>query len=288
MNRVSSAGVALLLLWPGFAAAQSAAPPAVTAAYEVAHDRFRYHFKNPSTFDTPGLVPHDFTQTYWGDNQWLVVTARYLVGGRAMESEVAATPGRTTRGDDVDSFYLPSGDVATSGTSGQIELRSWRLRQAIALGRAVGFDWRTGVQYRRDHSAFDPRQTKTVSHTQPPSTVSFTIDGSETTISDVFEIRLGVSRQWAPAPDWRVAATVDVAPTTRARLTTILPIKYPGREIVFTALVMTLNPTLTVTYGTRWPLVVSVATTQTFSYAESRQFTRRAFTAAIGLRRQFD
>jgi hypothetical protein len=279
--------MALIVFAPGAAVAQPAAPPSITAAYEVAHDRFHYFFENPSTFGA-GLVPHDFTQTYWGDNQWVVVTARYLIGGHAMESEVAATPGRTTRGDDIDRFFQPDGDLATSGTSGRVEMHSLRVRQAITLGTAAGLEWHTGFHYRRDHSAFDPRQTKTVSHTQPASTESFLIEGSETTISDVFEVRFGASQQWAPGRDWRVSAAVDVAPTTAARLTTILPIKYPGEEIVFTALVMTLNPTLSVSYGSRWPIVVTVAATQTFSYLKSRQYKRNSFTASIGLRRQLD
>lgn len=273
---------AMTALLPVSAAAQ-AATPAVTVSYEIARDRFHYYFENPSSFDTAELVPHNFKQTYWGDNQWGVVTARYRIGRSALESEVAITPKRATRGDDVDQFFQPTGDVATSGTSGNVDLRSWRLRHTVALGRFGGFNWRTGYQYRRDRSAFHARQTKTVSHTLPPSTTSFTIDGSETTISDVHEFRVGVMRRWAPAQGWRIDTALDVSPSTIARLTTILPLKYPGREIVFSAVVMTLNPALTISREMRIPLTLSVASTQTFSYDDARRFKRRAISLAVGV-----
>ncbi|MDO8680156.1 MAG: hypothetical protein Q7R30_16665 [Acidobacteriota bacterium] len=276
--------VAMTALSPVSTAAQTQTSlPAVTVSYEIARDRFQYRFENPSRFDTPELVPHNFTQTYWGDNQWGVLRARYRIAGSVLESEVAITPQRTTRGDDVDEFFQPTGDLATSGTSGNVDLRSWRVRHGVVLGRALGLAWRSAYQYRRDRSAFHSRQTKTVSHTQPPSSSSFTIEGSETTISEVHEFRVGVSRQWDPGRGWRVAAGVDASPATVARLTTILPLKYPGREIVFSALVLTLNPALTIRRDMGLPVTMSFASTQTFSYDDARRFTRRALTVSVGV-----
>ena len=52
------------------------APVAVSVGYEVHRDRIRYRFENPSNFSTPFLVPHEFTQGYVADNQWLVVSTR--------------------------------------------------------------------------------------------------------------------------------------------------------------------------------------------------------------------
>lgn len=283
VNR-TAALIAAIMLWPTTTHAQSpAAPLVITVSYELARDRFQYYFENPSSFDTAELVPHNFTQTYWGDNQWGVVTARYRIGRSAMASEVAFTPQRTTRGDDVDAFFQPTGDVAVSGTSGQVDLRSFRARHTVALGGLAGFSWRSAYQYRRDRSAFHSRQTKTISHTQPPSAASFAIEGSETTISQVHEFRIGLSRQWRPRGAWRVEAALDVSPSTVARLTTMLPIKYPGREIVFSALVMTLNPALTISRDARLPVTLSIASAQTFSYDDTRRFTRRAVTATIGV-----
>lgn len=277
--------VAITALSAVSAAAQApAVAPAITISYDIARDRFQYYFENPSTFDTPDLVPHNFTQTYRGDNHWGVLRARYRIAGSVMESEAAITPQRTTRGDDVDQFFQPGGDVAISGTSGKVDLRSWRVRHTVALGRKFGLEWRSAYQYRRDRSAFHARQTKTVSHTQPSSTVSFAIDGSETTISETHDFRVGFARQWDPGGGWRVEADFDVSPATIARLTTLLPLKYPGREIVFSAVVLTLNPALTITRSARWPVAVSLASTQTFSYDDARRFKRRAITASIGVR----
>jgi hypothetical protein len=285
-RRLRCAGALIALVFvPALAAAQSEAP-AISAGYERAYDRFHYVFENPSRFDTPELVPHNFRQTYWGDNQWLFVSARYRVARLLMESTVAATPSQETRGDDVDAFFLPGGDVATSGTSGRIDMRSLRISHDVAVpskGRVV---WHAGYLYRRDRQEFHTRQIKTVTHTLPPSSESFPIDGAETTISGVYEARFGVSRRWAAASGWRLRARVDTAPTTLARLTTILPIKYPGREIVFSALVLTINPSLTIERGERWPIALTISATRTMSYAESRRFDRRAVTAAIAVGRR--
>lgn len=146
--------------------------------------------------------------------------------------------------------------------------------------------WHAGYQYRRDRQEFHARQIKTVTHSLPTSSESFPIDGAATTISDVYEARFGVSRRWATASRWRVRARVDAAPTTLARLTTILPIKYPGREIVFSALVLTINPSLTIERGERWPIAFTISAARTMSYAESRRFDRRAVTAAIAVGRR--
>lgn len=273
-----AAAVAALALVPAIAAAQPA--PAISVAYEASYDRFHYYFENPSTFDTGELVPHNFKQTYWGDNHWLVVSGTYRLMGLVMETSGAVTPSRDTRADDVDAFFLQSGDVATSGTSGRVDLRSFRIRHDVALGSSRGMTWHGGYQYRRDRSAFHAKQIKTVTHSRPPSSESFPIDGAETTISDVHAVHFGISREWA-ANAWRLRARLDAAPTTYARLTTILPIKYPGREIVFSAPVLTLNPSLEIARGARWPLAVTVSVTQTVSYTEARRFQRRAVAAAI-------
>ena len=271
--------VLVVTLSPTAAVAQDSAGVAVS--YEVSRDRFRYHFKDPSTFDTPELVPHDFTQTYWGDNKWGVVRARYRLGRRLLSSEVAASPQRTTRGDDFDTFFQPGGDIVISGTTGNVSLRSIRVRQDIALGPAMGVDWRIGYQFRRDRSRFHIGQTKIVSHSIPASRDVLTVFGRETTTSNVHEVRFGVTRQWRRGA-WHAAVDVDVAPTTRATLTTILPDKYPGREIVYTAIAFSLHPAFTLTRGTRWPIFLTVDAARTFSYVDSRQFTRNALSVGVG------
>jgi hypothetical protein len=140
---------------PAFAQ-QPQAEPGISVGVETTRDRFHYRFENPSSFDTVDLVPHEFTQTYWADNRWLVVRARFGVQHHLFESEVAATPLRTTRGDDYDTFFQRTGDVVVSGTTGDVAMRSWRAQQTIGLGRAAGVDWNIGYQFRHDRSVFGP------------------------------------------------------------------------------------------------------------------------------------
>ena len=257
-------------------------PPVFSIRYELSRDRFSYRFENRSAFNTAELVPHEFTQTYWGDNQWLAVQARYLLGINMFESEVAATPQRTTRGDDFDTFFQPDGDVVIAGTTGNVSLRSLRFRESMVVWRGAGLHWRIGYQYRRDRSVFHAGQVK-ISHTNPPSVERSITNDREVTISENHEVRFGVSRSWNPTSGWLTKIDVDAAPAAQARLTTILPDKYPGREIVFTANTFSLNPVLTVTYGERLPLSFTFGYTQTFNYDRSRQFERNAVTVGVGI-----
>ncbi|MBY0493263.1 MAG: hypothetical protein K2Y23_03510 [Cyanobacteria bacterium] len=277
-DRIARALIALLLI-P--AAAEAQADPGVSAAYEFAYDGFHYFFENPSTFDTPDLVPHNFKQTYWAGNHWLSVIVRYRVGGLATETSLAMTPSVETRGDDVDTFFLASGDVATSGTSGRVDMRSFRIRHDVTLGTVRGVTWHTGYQFRRDRQEFHARQIKTVTHSRPSSSESFPIDGAETTISNVHDAWIGVSREWRRDTGWRIRARVDAAPLTGARLTTILPFKYPGREIVFAAPVLTINPSVRMGREGRWPIALAVSATRTFSYSSARRFHHRVVSASI-------
>ena len=278
-------GAGVVLLMARAASGQPAEAPQLSGAVEAAYARFHYYFENPSTFDSTGLVPHNFQQTYWGDNVWLTVTGSYRLLGHTWRSEFSVTPPNDTRGDDVDTFFLAGGDVATSGTTGRIEMQSLRVRQDVDVPLGT-WTFHGAYQYRRDRSVFDARQLKTVTHTQPPSSESFVIEGAETTISEVHEVRFGLSRKWR-ANGWSIDARVDAAPTTYAQLTTYLPFKYPGRAIVFSAPVFTLNPALTISHGSRWPISVRVSGLRTFSYTDSRQFHREMWTIAAGVGRVF-
>lgn len=269
---------AILLASPAFA--QQAEPARIDVAYERTYDRFHYRFENPSSFDTADLVPHEFTQTYWGDNQWLVLRARLHAGARALETEIGATPQRSTRGDDYDTFFQPSGDVVVVGTTGGVSMRSWRVRQTIGLGRKAGIDWSLGYQYRSDRSEFHPG-LKSTSHTQPASYEEFWIYTRETTISRNYGPAIRMGRRWN-GPAWEVTLDADVSPLMNGRLTTLLPDKYPGRTIVFNAAYMSLEPSLTISLGRRWPVMLTVGYNRTQSYLESRQFVRNAARLAVG------
>jgi hypothetical protein len=282
-----AAVVALLTLIPAVASPQSE-PASITAGYEAAYDRFRYRFENPSTFDSAELIPHNFEQTYWGDNQWLTISARYHLRGRGrgrgrgLETTFAITPSRETRGDDIDTFFLRSGDIATSGTSGRIDMRSFRIHQDIVVAHLAGMTWHGGYQFRRDRQLFHAEQMKTVTHSQPPASTSFAINGAETTISEVHEFRIGASRSWNAR--WKAVARIDSA-STYARLTTRLPLKYPGRDIVFAAPALVLSPSLSMTRGSRWPLTISARAEKSFNYLQNRQFRRTTvvLSATVGI-----
>lgn len=261
-------------------AAQQREPGGISVAVETTRDRFHYRFENPSSFGTVELVPHEFTQTYWGDNQWLVVRARFNAGAHLFESEIAATPQKTARGDDYDTFRQPSGDIVVAGTTGNVSMRSFRIRQTIGLGRKAGLDWNAGYRYRRDRSVFHPG-VKTITHTQPSSVETSIIYTRETTMSENSELGFGAGRRWTIGR-WRMRLGADVAPATRATLTTLLPDKYPGQTIVFSALVFGVDPGFTITRGNRWPVRFSAGYSRTFSYVKSRQFERNAATVGIG------
>jgi hypothetical protein len=265
---------------PLAARAQQAAPR-ITFSLETTRDRFRYRFENPSSFNTAELVPHEFTQTYWGDNTWFVIRGRFNIGVHPFESEFAATPQRSTRGDDYDTFFQPSGDVVVAGTTGQVSMRSFRIREIVGLGHRAGLDWNVGYGYRRDRSIFDPG-LKTISHTEPSSLEASMIYTRETTISENIELQFGSGRSWA-AGKWRARLGADLAPVSRARLTTRLPDKYPGQDIVFSAIVMTLQPAFVLSYGDRWPISVTAGYTRTFSYVKSHQLERSPAAVGVGL-----
>lgn len=97
-----------------------------------------------------------------------LIAADAPAGSRLLETEAAATPQRSTRGDDYDTFFEPSGNVVIVGTTGGVSMRSWRVQQMIVLGKKAGADWLIGYQYRQDRSEFHPG-LKSTRHTQPPS-----------------------------------------------------------------------------------------------------------------------
>ena len=74
---------------------------------------------------------------------------------------------------------------------------------------------------------------------------------------------------------------MEASLATRARLTTLLPDKYPGQTIVFSALVASVDPNVTISYGKRWTVSIAAGYFRTFSYKGSRQFGRQTFTAGV-------
>lgn len=261
------------------------APPggaALTIGYEYARDRYFYEFANPSSISTPFTVPHTFRQTYTADNHWLVGSVRYEGLGQWFESDFGLAPETTTFGSDVDTFYNPDNDVVTSGTAGDVRLRSWRFTQ-WSEGKIGRTALRVGYRFRQDRADYLPADI-VVTHSNPPSVSRrFTTDREET-VSRVQELIVDVSRS-APLPGrWRLVAGGSVSPILLARLTTRLPDKYPGQDIVADAKAAgagarvqvvreggALRPMLGVTWGKTW------------SYSAERQYSRDVLQASFRL-----
>jgi hypothetical protein len=254
-------------------ASQSVPDVGVSAGYEIHRDRFRYEFENPSNISTPFLVPHRFAQTYVADNQWFVALARYRLAGGMMQSEFGVTPDTETHASDLDTFFNPADDVVVSGTDGPVSMRALRLAQ-WADGRLWGLDVRLGYAFRRDTTRFLPTD-RIVTHSNPPSVSRTPIGGNETTISHTHEFAIGVSRQAALSLRWGLAGGADLAPLLIARLTTRLPEKYPGQDILFQAKVSGARGWIEVARMQRkWPIVFTASYGRAWSYTRANRYTR--------------
>jgi hypothetical protein len=242
----------------------------VRAGYEVRRDHFRYTFDNPSNIDTSFLVPHSFTQRYVANNQWVFASARYSMRNDVMKTEFAMTPERQTAGSDLDTFYDPGSDVVVSGTSGDVMLRSLRVAQ-WSEGRLFGLPWRVGYVYRRDHAQFLSTD-RIVTHSNPESEIRSPTFGHETTISNVHEIAIQVSHPQNLSSGWLLVPRAEVSPLILARLTTKLPDKYPGQNIIFAAKSIGVGTEVELVRRQGWPIELVVGYRQTWGYRSGAQF----------------
>ena len=136
-----------------FVCSTTAAAQSVSVGLEAARDRFTYHFENPSSFDTPQLVPHFFEQTYVADNLWLVASLRYTAG-IPWETSGGVTLRRALPATDYDTFFDPDGTVVLAGTSGDAEITSLRVGQRAELGRSGPLTFVAGYTVRYDRANF--------------------------------------------------------------------------------------------------------------------------------------
>jgi hypothetical protein len=216
-------------------AAQSAAPPSqlprvvFSVGVERRVEHVRYHFTDPSTFDTTALVPHFFEQAYDASNTWISIAADYRLAGAAARTEVALTPRVTTSGSDLDTFFDPSGDVIVSGTNGLVSLGSLAVADRFGITSWRGWTIGITVGYRRSRADFPP-DFVIVTHTIPPSTTRMFTTDRETTTSQVVESGFTGAAGWRLGGAWRLNAWVDALPITRGLLTISLPDKYPGQD----------------------------------------------------------
>jgi hypothetical protein len=279
--------VALLTLPTAAARAQESGPAAAPAAVaapsastgpqfligvEARRDRFRYHFDNPSSADTPFVVPHFFEQQYVADNVWLVATGQYTAGVR-WETSIGTTPQRTVRADDYDTFFDPGDVVIVSGTTGDASIRSWLISERADVGRAGPVQVSLGYRLRWDRFDFQLGH-KTV--TRNGALIAATEDTSrEMTDSQVHEILVGLRAARALSGAWRLAVSGEISPTTLARLSVELPDKYPGQDLIFLAKVVTTSARIAlVRAGERWPLDIAMQVEHTWSYRSTAALSR--------------
>jgi hypothetical protein len=264
-------------------------PPRFTIATERRVERVRYHFDNPSNFDTVELVPHFYEQKYDADNLWMLLTAEYrFLGGRA-RTQAGLTPRVTTQGSDIDSFFQTSGDVVTSGTDGQVRLNAFSIDQRFRvayIGRVTAPQWKVDVvmAYRRAHASFLPADI-IVTHSLPASTTATFTTDRESTVSRMLQSGVAIEREWWLPGDWSARLESDAMPITRARLTTSLPDKY-DYDVVSDA--WAFGATARLTFERRWsaPLVtgVTISSGGAWGYRGSANFQDRLFGVSVFVR----
>lgn len=206
-----------------------------------------------------------------------------------MATAFSFTPETRSFGSDFDTFFQPSGDRATSGTSGDVDLLGWRAEQHIVLGETRGAVFGLFFGYQRDRANFLPAD-RVVTHTQPPSETREFITDRERTVSQTFEVGATGSIRAPVANGWEVEAEARLVPAIRARLLTQLPDKYPGKDIVFTAVAWSGSGRIAVTraFG-KVAVALWARIEQGGGYRASAEFERNAISAggsiAFGSRR---
>ena len=257
----------------------AAEPAAVLIGVEARRDRVHYHFDNPSSADTPFLVPHFFEQDYAADNVWLVATARYTAGVR-WETSAGAAPQRTVRADDYDTFFDPGGVVLVSGTTGGASMQSFLFSQRADVGRAGPLQLSVGYRLRWDRFDFHPGH-KTVARNGVPIAASEETS-REMTDSQVHELLFGFRAAPHVYGAWHLAVSGEISPTTLARLSVQLPDKYPGQDLVFLAKVLAASARVAlVRAGERWPIEIAMQVEHAWSYRSTAQLSRAAQSVAL-------
>jgi len=252
----------------------TAARTGISIGWEFRHDTHRYRFENPSSFNTAALVPHHFEQTFRVSSHWVVAAVSYRLAGRVWLTEAGWAPPATGFGDDYDTFFNPDGNVIVYGTAVRARIGSFRFRHWIELARLGRLDVQVGYAWRRDESRYPPGFS-TTTQTAPPSSSAVWNEGRETTLSNTHEVRFGLSGAWRIGQRWGLVPRLDVTPVGSARLTTLLPDKYPGQPIVFTATAGTLAPSLAVRGDIgRCTLTIVVDYVHSWSYQAARQFSQ--------------
>jgi hypothetical protein len=267
----------LCFLWV-LCAATVNAQVAVTIGVEARRDRFTYHFDNPSSFDTPFLVPHFFEQRYVADNVWLTGSASYTAGIR-WDTSAGITPQRTATGDDYDTFLNPDGTVYVSGTTGGISIRSLQVSQRGEVARRGPAALVSGYRLRLDRSDFHLGHKTVTRNGEVIEAIDVTT--RETTSSQLHEFLFGLTAALDLGHRWGVSLDAEISPIALGRLLVRLPDKYPGQDLVFLATVGTATSHITLARRfDNWALAFSLDSGETWSYRSTAALSR----GVLGLR----
>lgn len=254
----------------------------VSVGAAATRERLRWHFENPSSYDTPALVPHYFEQDYRLDTVWLTTRASYRAG-LDWQTTAAASPRVTRPATDYDTFFNPGDVTWVSGTSGDARVNGVLLSQAVELERIGGVRVSGGYRLRIDRADFlagdrtDSRNGTVVSRTL--------VTTREFTTGQQHEVFVAASRDWPLTQRWTARAEADVSPAAINRLSIRLPDKYPGRTLVYRTTAAVTAGRIEISGGhSRWPLTLSLAGSRTWNYSSTQWVRRSALTlgASVG------
>lgn len=245
-----------------------------------------YRFENPSRYDTTELVPHSFKQTYDTDNLWLGARAGHPFFKRRGRFEAAVTPAATRRADDFDTFHQPDSNTIVSGTTGNATLRGWRVSEQVFLGGRNGVAFGLGYSYRRDRARFHDGDGITTTRI-PPFVAHRLVTTRENTASQLHAVSWIAETSRRLGRNGSLEVSVDIAPLARARLTVVLPDKYPGQQLVFDARVA--SASLAARYVRNigsWSVGAGVKGGRTFSWQRSARMDLRGLSIDVDLERR--
>jgi hypothetical protein len=252
---------------------------------EAEHDRFTYHFDNPSSFDTTALVPHFFEQTYIADNIWLTAAARYTAGIR-WETAGGITPNRESTETDYDTFVDPDGSVIVSGTTGPATVHSMRISQRGELARAGAFSLTAGFRVRVDWANWDVgHKTVTRGGVLQLATDVTTPEMTRSVMTAAF---VGAGLTHGFDNGWTVAVNGEAAPATLGQLLVQLPEKYTGQDLNFLATVFAARGDVVVARRwDAWMIELAAGGGTTWSYKSTASLDRTTYGARISIGHRF-
>lgn len=271
------------LLCLGHLAAPAVASAQVEVGVEAHRDRVLWHFDNPSSYDTPTLVPHFFEQDYRLDSVWLRGRATYRAAVDWQTSVAASLP-RAQQATDYDTFFNPDGVTWVSGTSGDARTSGFQLSHAADLGRFAGARLSGGYRLRVDRADFlagdrtDTRNGVLVSRTL--------VTTREFTSGQLHEVFIAASHSWPVGSRWLAVVQGDVSPAAVNRLAIRLPDKYPGRTLVYRTTTATAAGRFELTGGApRWPVTLGIGAGHAWRYRATQWVRRSSLVARIGVGR---